>query len=211
MARYTGPSCKLCRREETKLVLKGEKCKSEKCPVETRNFAPGMHGRFSRRRRRPSEYAIQLREKQKVKRIYGVLEGPFRNYFYKSAKKKGLTGENLLILLERRLDNVIYRMGFALSRKSARQLIRHRFFTVNDTIVDVPSYQVGIGDIVSVRDKGKDLGAIMTSVEISQREETSSWLRVEHKGMKGEIMSFPTREEIPEPVQEQLVVELYSR
>ncbi len=211
MARYTGPSCKLCRREETKLVLKGEKCKTEKCPVESRNFAPGMHGRFSRRRRRPSEYAIQLREKQKVKRIYGVLEAQFRNYFHKSSRKHGLTGDNLLIMLEKRLDNVIYRMGFCPSRKSARQLIRHRFFTVNDKIVDIPSYQVREGDLVGVREKGKELGAIMSSIEVSQREESPSWIRVDFKGLKGEIMSIPTREEISEPVQEQLIVELYSR
>jgi len=211
MARYIGPSCKLCRREETKLILKGEKCKTEKCPIEKRNYAPGMHGRFSRPRRRPSEYAIQLREKQKVKRIYGVLEAQFRGYFQKSARKKGLTGDNLLIILEKRLDNVVYRMGFCPSRKSARQLISHRFFSVNDRIVNIPSYQVKAGDIISVRSKGKDLGTIMASVEESQREEAPSWLRVDFKNLKGEVMSIPTREEIPEPVQEQLIVELYSR
>ena len=211
MARYTGSNCKLCRREGTKLLLKGEKCRTEKCPIERRSFAPGMHGRFSRRRRRETEYALQLREKQKVKRIYGVLETQFRNYFEKSARKKGLTGDNLLIMLERRLDNILYRMGFCPSRKSARQLIRHRFFTVNDRIVDIPSYQVKEGDVISVREKGKDLGLIMASIEVSQREETPSWLRVDFKGMKGEVLSTPTREEIPEPVQEQLIVGLYSR
>jgi len=211
MARYTGPSCKLCRREETKLVLKGEKCKTEKCPIETKNYAPGMQGRFRRPRRRASEYAIQLREKQKVKRIYGLLETQFRSYFRKSASRKGLTGENLLIMLETRLDNVVYRMGFCPSRKSARQMITHRFFEVNGRIVNVPSFQVKTGDRVAVRAKGKDVGAIMSSVEISQRDEPASWLRVDYKALKGEIMSIPTREEIPEPVQEQLVVELYSR
>jgi small subunit ribosomal protein S4 len=211
MARYTGPNCKLCRREGTKLVLKGEKCKTEKCPIERRSFAPGMHGRFSRRRRRQSEYAVQLREKQKIKRIYGVFEAQFRNYFAKSARKRGLTGENLLIALEKRFDNIVYRMGFCPSRKSARQLIRHRFFTVNDRIVDIPSYQVEVGDIVAVREKGREMGLIMSSVEVSQREEMLSWLRVDYKRLKGEILSIPTRSEIPEPVQEQLVVELYSR
>jgi small subunit ribosomal protein S4 len=170
-----------------------------------------MHGRFSRRRRRPSDYAIQLREKQKVKRIYGVLEKQFRTYFRKSAQRKGLTGENLLVLLESRLDNVVYRMGFSPSRKSARQLIHHRFFAVNGRIVDVPSYQVRTGDQISVRDKGRELGIIMSSVEVSQRDESPAWLRVDFKGLSGEVMSIPTREEIPEPVQEQLVVELYSR
>ncbi len=211
MARYTGPSCKLCRREQTKLVLKGEKCKTEKCPIESRNYAPGMHGRFSRQRRRASEYAIQLREKQKVKRIYGVLENQFRIYFRKSARQKGQTGDNLLITLERRFDNVVYRMGFCPSRKSARQMIGHRFFTINNRIVNIPSYQVKAGDVISVRSKGKDLGIIMSSVEVSQRDETPSWLRVDYKGLKGEVMSIPVREEIPEPVQEQLIVGLYSR
>ncbi len=211
MARYTGPSCKLCRREETKLVLKGEKCKTEKCPIERKNYAPGMQGRFGRPRRRASEYAIQLREKQKVKRIYGLLETQFRNYFRKSARRKGLTGDNLLIMLETRFDNVVYRMGFCPSRKSARQMITHRFFEVNGRIVNVPSFQLKTGDVVVVRDKGKEVGIIMASVEVSQRDEPASWLQVDYKTLKGEVLAIPTREEIPEPVQEQLVVELYSR
>jgi small subunit ribosomal protein S4 len=194
-----------------KLLLKGEKCRTEKCPIETRNFAPGTSGRFTRRRRRASEYAIQLREKQKVKRIYGVLEKQFRTYFHASARRKGLTGENLLVTLETRLDNVVYRMGFCPSRKSARQLIHHRFFTVNGRIVDIPSYRVRTGDRVAVRPKGKELGLILSSVEVSQRDETPAWLRVDFKGLSGEVLSIPTREEIPEPVKEQLIVELYSR
>ncbi|OGF97864.1 MAG: 30S ribosomal protein S4 [Candidatus Glassbacteria bacterium RBG_16_58_8] len=211
MARYTGPSCKLCRREGTKLLLKGQKCLTEKCPLETRNFAPGMHGRFARRRRRASEYAVQLREKQKIKRTYGVLENQFRNYFLKSIRRRGMTGDNLMIMLETRLDNVIYRMGFCPSRKSARQMIHHQFFAVNGRTVDVPSYSVRVGDRISIREKGRETVPIMASIEVSQREETPSWLRVDFKELNGEVLSIPTRGEIPEPVQEQLVVELFSR
>jgi len=207
MARYTGPNCKLCRREGEKLFLKGNRCLSEKCSIEKRGFAPGQHGQNMRRK--VSEYGVQLREKQKVRRIYGVLERQFRIYFKKAEAKKGVTGENLLQMLECRLDNIVYRLGFAPSRKSARQLVRHRHFTVNDRIVDIPSFQVKVNDIVKVKDKSKSMDII--HLALKDRGEEISWLRLNKAGLEGELLQIPKRDEIPTPAQEQLIVELYSK
>jgi small subunit ribosomal protein S4 len=198
MARYTGPVCKLCRREGQKLFLKGTKCFTEKCPVERRPYAPGQHGQTGGgRRKKASEYAHQLREKQKVKRIYGVAEKPFRNLFEKAAHQTGVTGENLLVALESRLDNVVYRMGFGSSRKEARQLIRHRHVQVNGRLLDIPSAQVAPGDEVRIAAKSKP--------------STVAWLAVDEGSRTGRMVSRPTRADIPLAVQEQLIVELYSK
>jgi small subunit ribosomal protein S4 len=208
MARYIDANCKLCRREGEKLFLKGSRCLSEKCAVERRTYAPGQHGQNIRRK--VSEYGLQLREKQKVRRIYGILERQFRNYFEKAERKKGITGETLLQLLECRLDNIVYRLGFAPSRKSARQLVRHRHLTVNGRIVDIPSYNVRVGDIVRVKDKSKSLDIVHLALKESRGEEIP-WLRLNKAGLEGELLELPKREEIPTPAQEQLIVELYSK
>lgn len=208
MARYTGSSCKLCRREKTKLFLKGSKCLSEKCPLEKRNYAPGQHGLS--RRAKFSEYGVQLREKQKVKRIYGLLETQFENYFEKANRQKGVTGGNLIKLLERRLDNVVYRLGFAPSRKAARQLILHRHFTVNNKLVDIPSYLLNPGDVVAVREKSKKLDAIHDSLRRT-KDNAFSWLSVDKAALSGTFLNIPEREEIPLNANEQLIVELYSK
>jgi len=208
MARYTGSSCKLCRREKTKLFLKGAKCLSEKCPLEKRNYAPGQHGLS--RRAKFSEYGVQLREKQKVKRIYGLLETQFENYFEKANRQKGVTGVNLIKLLERRLDNVVYRLGFAPSRKAARQLILHRHFTVNNKLVDIPSYFLNPGDVVAVREKSKKLDAIHDSLRRT-KDNVFSWLSVDKAALSGTFLNIPEREEIPLNANEQLIVELYSK
>ncbi len=208
MARYTGSSCKLCRREKTKLFLKGTKCLSEKCPLEKRNYAPGQHGLS--RRAKFSEYGVQLREKQKVKRIYGLLETQFHNYFEKANRQKGITGANLIKLLERRLDNVVYRLGFAPSRKSARQLVLHRHFTVNNQIVDIPSYLMSAGDVIAVRDKSKKLDAIHNSLRRT-KDNVYGWLSVDKASLTGSFLNLPEREEIPLNANEQLIVELYSK
>lgn len=208
MARYTGPNCKLCRRESEKLFLKGSRCISEKCAFEKRGYAPGQHGQSMRRK--TSEYGLQLREKQKVRRIYGILERQFQNYFVKADRKKGITGENLLQLLECRLDNIVYRLGFAPSRKSARQLVRHRHFTVNGHIVDIPSFQIRVSDIIKVKDKSKSMDMIHSSLKDSRAEELA-WLRLNKAGLEGELLEIPKREDIPTPAQEQLIVELYSK
>lgn len=208
MARYTGSSCKLCRREKTKLFLKGAKCLSEKCPLEKRNYAPGQHGLT--RRAKFSEYGVQLREKQKVKRIYGLLETQFENYFEKANRQKGVTGGNLIKLLERRLDNVVYRLGFAPSRKAARQLILHRHFTVNNKLVDIPSYLLNPGDVVAVREKSKKLDAIHDSLRRT-KDNVFSWLSVDKAALSGTFLNIPEREEIPLNANEQLIVELYSK
>ncbi|MBI5808747.1 MAG: 30S ribosomal protein S4 [Ignavibacteriales bacterium] len=208
MARYTGSSCKLCRREKTKLFLKGAKCLSEKCPLEKRNYAPGQHGLS--RRAKFSEYGVQLREKQKVKRIYGLLETQFENYFEKANRQKGVTGGNLIKLLERRLDNVVYRLGFAPSRKAARQLILHRHFTVNNKLVDIPSYLLNPGDVVAVREKSKKLDAIHDSLRRT-KDNVFSWLSVDKAALSGTFLNIPEREEIPLNANEQLIVELYSK
>jgi len=209
MARYTQADCKLCRREEQKLFLKGTKCFSNKCPFEKKGYAPGQHGRT--RRFKKSEYGIQLREKQKVRRIYGILEKQFRNYFAEAAREKGITGENLLKLLERRLDNVVFRLGFAPSRKTARQLVRHRHFTVNDQIVDIPSYQVKAGDEIKVREKSKKMNLIHTSMRRVKEGKQYNWLSLDKPNLTGVLLEIPSREEIPTQVNEQLIVELYSK
>ena len=211
MGRYAGPVCKLCRREGQKLFLKGTKCYTEKCPVERRGYPPGQHGVAQARRRKMSDYALQLREKQKVKRIYGVGERYFRNMFTRAAKQTGLTGENLLVGLESRLDNVVYRLGFAGSRAQSRQLVRHRHVQVNGRPVDIPSYQVQPGDEVRLKEKSKDLVPVQAALESKTRPDTVSWLALDEKGRAGRMLERPTREEIPLAVQESLIVELYSK
>ncbi|MBW3630482.1 MAG: 30S ribosomal protein S4 [Gemmatimonadetes bacterium] len=211
MARYTGAVCRLCRREGQKLFLKGTKCFTEKCPVERRAYGPGQHGPASARRRKASEYAHQLREKQKVKRIYGITERPFRNLFEKAARQPGITGENLLVGLESRLDNIVYRMGFGSSRKEARQLVRHRHIEVNGGTVDVPSYQVHPGDEVRLRAKSKDLLPVQVALESKTRPSKVGWLAVDEGSRTGRMVERPSRADIPLAVQEQLIVELYSK
>ncbi len=208
MARYTGPSCKLCRREKQKLFLKGTKCLSEKCTLEKKNYAPGQHGLS--RRTKFSEYGVQLREKQKVKRIYGLIETQFRTYFEEAARQKGITGSNLVKILERRLDNVVYRLGFAPSRKSARQLVLHRHFLVNGGIVDIPSYILRPGDVVTVREKSKKLDAIHNSLRRT-KDSVYNWLSIDKASLSGTFLQVPEREDIPLNANEQLIVELYSK
>lgn len=209
MARYRDANCKLCRREGEKLFLKGARCLSDKCPIAKGAPPPGQHG--ANMRRKTSEYGVQLREKQKVRRIYGILERQFHNYYQKASKMRGITGENLMILLEQRLDNVVYRLGFAPSRKSARQLVRHRHFTVNDQIVDIPSYQVKPGDVIKVRENSKRLDVIHMALKEVGRAAELSWFRLDKARLEGEMLQIPTRLEIPTPAQEQLIVELYSK
>ncbi len=208
MARYTGASCKLCRREKEKLFLKGSKCHSDKCPIEGKNYPPGQHG-FSRRTKF-SEYGVQLREKQKVKRIYGVLESQFRIYFKKANMQKGVTGENLVKMLERRLDNVIFRLGFAPSRKSARQLVLHRHFLINGKVVNIPSYLVSPGDEISVKDKSKKLDIIHNTLRRT-KDSVYNWLTLDKAALTGSFLQIPEREEVPLTANEQLIVELYSK
>jgi small subunit ribosomal protein S4 len=193
-----------------KLFLKGDKCLGQKCPLERRNYPPGQHGRLGPRRRGQSEYEIRFREKQRLKRMYGILERQFRNYFEMAEGKKGVTGENLLILLERRLDNVVYRMGFAKSRAMARQLVNHGHICVNGRKMDIPSYLVKIGDRISVAEGSRDLDPIKESLE-SASSHIPPWLDVDVEGMTGVVLRFPTRDEILVPIKEQLVVEFYSR
>ena len=210
--RYTGPSCRQCRREGTKLFLKGTKCFTEKCPVERRPYAPGQHGPAAGgRRRKVSEYAKQLREKQKIKRIYGVSEKQFRNTFERASTLPGMTGHNLLAALESRLDNIVYRMGFAASRKAARQLIRHRHVEINGQRVDVPSFNVMPGQEIRVREKSRELTIIAASLEQSARGTTPSWVAVDKDTFSGRMLERPQRAAIPIAAQEQLVVELYSK
>jgi small subunit ribosomal protein S4 len=211
MSRYTGPSCRQCRREGTKLFLKGTKCVTEKCPVERRPYAPGQHGQNTARRRKSSEYSKQLREKQKIKRIYGVSERQFRNTFERVASLPGITGHNLLAALESRLDNVVYRMGFAASRKAARQLIRHRHVEINQHTVDVPSYLVDPGEEVRVRMKSREMVAIMAAMDQATRGAPLSWIAVDRDTFSGRMLERPQRTSIPIAAQEQLVVELYSK
>ncbi|MDZ7360998.1 MAG: 30S ribosomal protein S4 [candidate division KSB1 bacterium] len=209
MARYTGPVCKLCRREEKKLFLKGAKCFSPKCPVEKRQFAPGQHGRT--RRTKLSAYGVQLREKQKIRRIYGLLERQFRNYYEKALKIKGVTGENLLRLLERRLDNIVYRLGFAPSRNAARQLVRHRHFMVNNRLVDIPSFSLRPGDVIKVRDKSRKMELIHASMRKMKEGRLLPWLELDKANMSGTVLEIPGRADIPIEANENLVVELYSK
>jgi small subunit ribosomal protein S4 len=209
MARYTGPSCRLCRREGMKLFLKGNRCLTDRCAIERRGYAPGQHGQSGRRK--GSEYGFQLREKQKIRRIYGILERQFHGYFEKASRLKGITGENLLVLLECRMDNVIYRLGFAPSRKAARQLALHRHFTVNNKIVDIPSYQIKPGDIIRVRENSRNVDMIHLALKDAGKGFELPWLRLDKAKMEGELLERPKRLDIPTTVQEQMVVELYSK
>lgn len=211
MGRYTGPVCKLCRREGQKLFLKGQKCYTEKCPVDRRAYPPGQHGPLQQRRRKQSDYAVQLREKQKVKRIYGLAEKQFRSLFEYANHIQGVTGENLLIALESRLDNIVFRMGFAQSRNQARQLVRHRHVEVNGRVVDVPSFSVSAGDEISVKPKSKNILPIEAALEARTRPALMDWLALDEKARVGRMVRVPTRADIPLAAQEQLIVELYSK
>jgi small subunit ribosomal protein S4 len=207
MARYIGPVCRLCRREGMKLFLKGERCYTDKCAIEKRNFPPGQHGKT--RKQKLAGYGVQLREKQKVKRIYGVLEDQFRRYFEAADRTRGITGETLLQLLERRFDNVVYRLGLATSRPQARQLVRHGHFMVNGKKVDIPSYSLRAGDVVTIKSTSTKNATILHAMEEVKGRGVPGWLTFD--GEAGKIMSLPTREQINLPVQEQLIVELYSK
>jgi small subunit ribosomal protein S4 len=208
MARYTGPDCKLCRRERQKLYLKGIKCDSPKCPVERRPYPPGENGRG---RIKESEYLLQLREKQKARRIYGVLERQFRNYYEEATRKEGRTGENLLTLLELRLDNVVYRSGLVRSRDEARQVIRHRHLTVNGRVTNIPSYRVRPGDEILFKDKSKTIVPVIGALEVFGRRPVPDWLSTDTDGKKITVTGLPARDQIDIPVQEQMIVELYSK
>lgn len=209
MARYTGSSCRLCRRENLKLFLKGDRCYSDKCAFERRPYAPGQHGQ--RRGGKVSDYQLQLREKQKVKRIYGVLEKQFRKYYYNAEKHKGITGTTLLLFLECRLDNMVYRMGFSSSRKQARQLVRQNHFTVNGRKVNIPSFQVSTGDVVEVKEKSKKLKVVLDSLETVVRRGIPAWVELDKDKLRGTLTAIPNREDLTMPMQEQLIVELYSK
>ena len=210
MARYVGPECRQCRREGVKLFLKGNKCTTDKCPVERRSYPPGQHTDTGRQK--ISDYGKQLREKQKLRRMYGILERQFRRYYEAASRKRGVTGEMLLQMLERRLDNVVFRLGFAVNRLAARQLVTHGHLRVNGRKVDIPSYQVKVGDRIEVREKSRELGAIKYAVEtLARRGGVPSWLEVNHETLSGTFAKVPTKEEISLPIQEQLVVELYSK
>lgn len=209
MARYTDSVCRQCRRENMKLYLKGDRCYSDKCAFDRRGYPPGEHG--ERRGRKISDYGIQLREKQKVKRMYGLSEKQFRLFFERADRQKGITGTNLLVLLERRLDNVVFRLGFVNSRAQGRQLVRHNHFSVNGKKVNIPSYLVSIGDAVEVREKSRKITAISDSMEAVVRRGIPQWLDLEKDNHKGLIKAFPIREDLTMPMQEQLVVELYSK
>jgi len=209
LARYKESVCRLCRREGLKLFLKGDRCYGEKCAFERRGYAPGEHGQL--RRRQPSDYGVQLREKQKLKRMYGLLEKQFKGYFEKADRKKGITGTNLLLYLERRLDNMVYRLGFANSRNEARQLVRHNHFTVNGKKVNIPSYLVDIGDVIEITEASRTNNKIIEAMETVARRGVPQWLELEQENFKGKVKMFPAREELTMPIQEQLVVELYSK
>lgn len=208
MARYTGPVCRLCRREGLKLFLKGERCYTDKCAIERRNYPPGEHGQA---RPKFSEYSVQLREKQKLRRIYGVLEGQFRRYFTMADRSRGVTGETLLQLLERRLDNIVYRVGFATSRSEARQLVRHGHFAVNGRKVNIPSFLVRAGDVVTVREGSRQVARITEAIELAQRRGVPDWLEVTPEAFSGKIKTLPQRSDLTMPINEKLVVELYSK
>lgn len=209
MARYTGPVCRLCRRERMKLFLKGDRCFKEKCAIERRGYPPGQHG--TRRGRRVQGYGLQLREKQKVKRYYGLLENQFRSYFKEADRQRGITGENLLVLLERRLDNVVYSLGFASSRGQARQFVRHGHVQVDGRKVDIPSYQVRPGQTVAVKEASRKNDFIRASVETARGRGVPEWLDLDAESFAGTMLRLPTREDVKLPIQEQLIVELYSR
>jgi small subunit ribosomal protein S4 len=209
LARYTDPVCRLCRREGMKLFLKGPKCFSDKCPIEKRNFAPGQHGKD--RKAKIVGYGLQLREKQKTKRMYFTQEGQFRNYFEKAARTKGVTGEMLLQQLERRLDNVVYRLGFGISRRQARQLVRHGHIQVDGRKVNIPSYQVSVGEEIAIRAGSNKLSILELAKEFASHQNAPTWLEIDRDNFKGRVSSLPKREDIQMPVNEQLIVELYSK
>ncbi|HMK44890.1 MAG TPA: 30S ribosomal protein S4 [Dissulfurispiraceae bacterium] len=208
MARYTGPLCRLCRREGEKLFLKGTRCTTEKCGVERRKYAPGQHGQ---NRGKISDYGIQLREKQKVRRVYGIMERQFRLYFEEAATSKGITGEVLLQMLERRLDNAVFRMGFGANRRQARQLVKHGHFLVNGRRVDIPSYLLRSGDVVQVVEGSREVSTIVDNLAIAEHRGIPAWIEFDAQAFRGKFVRIPTREEIQLPVQEQLIVELYSK
>ena len=208
MARYTGPACRLCRREGTKLFLKGERCMSGKCALDRRSTAPGQHGAANKKVR---EYGMQLREKQKTRRYYGVLEKQFLNYYAEAERKTGMTGENLLALLERRLDNVVYRMGMAESRRAARQMVLHAHFTLNGKKVDIPSISVKVGDVIAVKESSRDLAVIKALLENLASKITPKWLEVNKENGTAKVIALPAREDIDFDFNEQLIVELYSK
>lgn len=208
MARYKDPVCRLCRREGVKLYLKGERCYSDKCAIDRRAYAPGQHGQG---RKKVSEYGLQLREKQKARRIYGVLEKQFASYYEEAARRKGITGENLLQILESRLDNVVYRLGLASSRPEARQLVRHGHFTVNGKRVDIPSYLTKPGEVIGIREKSLESPRIKELLELAETRPVAPWLERDLDAKKGKIVRLPARDEIDIPVAEQMIVEYYSR
>jgi len=209
LARYTGSSCRLCRRENLKLFLKGDRCYGDKCAFERRAYAPGQHGQ--RRSGKASDYRLQLREKQKVKRIYGALEGQFRAYYNRAEKQKGITGTNLLLLLECRLDNTVFRMGFASSRKQARQLVKHNHFLVNKEKVNIPSCQIKVGDVVEIKEKSRKVKLFADAMETVVRVGIPNWLEIDKDNFKGTLKAIPNREDLTMPIHEQLIVELYSK
>lgn len=209
MSRYTGSVCRICRRENLKLFLKGDRCYSDKCSFDRRGYPPGQHGQ--RRGRKVSDYGIQLREKQKVKRLYGLSEKQFRLFFKRADRQKGETGINLLVLLERRLDNVVYRLGFANSRTQGRHFVRHNHFLVNGKKTNIPSYMIKVGDTVEVREKSKKVQAINDSLEAVERRGVPKWIDLGKGELKGKINAFPVRDDLTMPMQEQLIVELYSK
>jgi small subunit ribosomal protein S4 len=211
VARYTGPVCRLCRREGLKLFLKGDRCFTEKCAIEKRNYAPGQHGKGARIKAKLQGYGLQLREKQKVKRLYRMQEDQFNLTFQRASQEKGVVGETLLSKLERRLDNVVYRLGFGNSRDQARQLVRHGHVRVGDRKVDIPSYQVQVGDAISLAPRAAKNALVQASVEAVKGRGVPRWLELDTAGMKGRVLSLPKREDVNFPIQEQLIVELYSK
>jgi small subunit ribosomal protein S4 len=209
LTNYTGSDCRICRRENVKLFLKGDRCYSDKCAFDRRSYPPGEHG--ERRGRKTSDYGIQLREKQKIKRIYGLSEKQFHLFFERAERQKGITGTNLLVALERRLDNVVFRLGFASSRAQARQLVQHSHFLVNGKKVNIPSYEVKVGDSVAVRERSRSMQLIQDSMDAVVRRGLPQWLDLEKENLKGMVKNLPVREDLTMPMQEQLVVELYSK
>jgi small subunit ribosomal protein S4 len=209
LARYREAVCRLCRREGMKLFLKGQRCLTDKCAIEKRNFAPGQHGKS--RRPKPLGYGLQLREKQKVRRLYGILENQFRSYYEKAASRKGITGENLLFMLERRLDNAVYRLGFASSRAAARQLVRHSHVLVNGRKVNIPSFQVVPGQEIALKEASHQLASVQRSLDLTGGRGVPPWLALDREALKGRVVSVPKREDVNFPIQEQMIVELYSK
>jgi len=208
MGRYLDSACRICRREGLKLFLKAQRCNTEKCAFERREYFPGQHGQ---QRSKLSDYGVQLREKQKVKKLYGLLERQFRGTFHRAERRKGITGENLLLMLESRLDNIVYRMGFAGSRAEARQFVRHGHIRVNEKKATIPSASVAVGDLVSIREKSREIPRVLEALEAIERRGIPTWLEIDKKTFTGKVKAFPSREELTLPMQEQLIVELYSK